>query len=125
MPVRGSNGWCHGRGAWRLEVSLAGRGLEAGSCRVRGLLAISLGWFLGCCGVSGEIGLVGFAGKDVMYHDKHVVIGTVNPYYAHDVLYNEKCIAMEFRQSGQVQNCGYQKGRVTAHGLRNHQISKA
>jgi hypothetical protein len=81
-----------------------------GSCRGRGHLATSLVWFWGRCGVGGETGLVGFAGNIVVYHNEHVVIGTVDHGYAYVVLAKEHCDAMVLRQTGQVHQRGSRNG---------------
>jgi len=75
-----------------------------GSYRDRGVLATSLGWFWGCCGVGRETGLVGFAGKVVVYLGEYVVIGTVNHSYAYLNLDKVHCAAIVLKQTGH----GYQ-----------------
>jgi hypothetical protein len=84
-----------------------------GSCEVRGLLPTSLGWFWGRCGVGGEIGLVGFAGKVVVYCGVHVVIGIVSHGYAYVELAKVHSAAMVLGQNGQVHQRGSRKGEVS------------
>ena len=100
VPVRGANALCHGRGAWRPGLSLAGRGV--GGRELQGPVALGylVGVVLWSLGVGGETGLVGFAGEVVVYHGEHVVVGTVNHCYAYVELAEVHGAAMVLRVTG-------------------------
>jgi len=100
VPVRGANGLCHGRGAWRPGFSLAGRGVGGRELQDPGARGYLVGVVLWSLRVGGEIGLVGFAGEVVVYHDEHVVIGTVNHGYTCMDLAEVHCAAMALRVTG-------------------------
>jgi hypothetical protein len=53
---------------------------------------------------------VGFAGEVVVYHNEHVVIGTVNHGYAFVELSEVHCAAMVLRVTGKEHQRGSRKG---------------
>ena len=110
VSVREANGWCHGRGAWRPGFSLAGRGVGGRELQGPGALGYLVGVVLWSLRVGGETGLVGFAGEVVVYHDEHVVIGTVKHGYACVKLAEVHCAAMALRVNGKEHQRGLQKG---------------
>ena len=77
VPVRGANGLCHGRGAWRPGFSLAGRGVGGRELQGPGALGYLVGVVLWSLRVGGETGLVRLAGEVVLYHNEHVGIESV------------------------------------------------
>ena len=110
MPVRGSNGWRHGRGAWRPGFSLAGRGVGGRELQGPGALGYLVGVVLWSLRVGGKTGLVGFSGEVVVYHHEHVVIGTVNHCYACVEIAKVHGAAMVLRVTGKEHQRGSRKG---------------
>jgi hypothetical protein len=56
---------------------------------------------------------VGFDGEVVVYHDEHVVIGTVNHGYAYVVLNKKHCVSMIMRPTGQAHRPGSRDGECS------------
>jgi hypothetical protein len=90
--------------------SLAGRGV--GGRELQGLVALGylVGVVLWSLRVGGETGLVVFAAEVVVYHDEHVVIGTVNHGYTCMELAEVHCAAMALRVTVKENQRGSRRG---------------
>jgi hypothetical protein len=75
-----------------------------------GALGYLVGVVLWSLRVGGETGLVRLAGEVVLYHDEHVVMGSVNHGYTCMELAEVHCAAMALRVTGKEQQLGSRKG---------------
>jgi hypothetical protein len=75
-----------------------------------GALGYLVGVVLWSLRVGGETGLVRLAGEVVLYHDEHVVMGSVNHGYTCMELAEVHCAAMALRVTGKEHQLGSRKG---------------
>ena len=89
---------------------MAGVGVGGRELQGPGALGYLVGVVLWSLRVGGETGLVGFAGEVVVYHNEHVVIGTVKHGYGCVELAEVHCAALALRVTGKEHQRGSRKG---------------